>query len=346
MKAGWTGIAAGLLFLASVDCSFSQTATSSSNQSKASTPAHASFYRIGSAADAATHPRAGYALMGGGTDLDEAFRWLCERADRGDLVVLRASGDDAYNPYIQGMCQLSSVTTVVIPDHEAAMEPKVSETIRAAEAIFIAGGDQAKYTRFWRATPVESALRDAVKRGIPIGGTSAGLAVMGEFIYSAEGDKSDDPNLGSDAALADPFNRQVVVSPDLLGIPILRGVITDSHFDTRKRIGRLMVFMARILQSGQAAQIHGIGIAEKTALLVEADGQAHVVGKGAVQFFEMSNKTLRCKPGEPLQIEDVQTRDVHSGESFDLKTWQGPEKTFDISVILHDGKPDISMTWY
>ena len=346
MTAAWPGIAAGLLFLASLPCSFSQPASPNAQTAQVDALQHATFYRIGSAADAATHPRAGYALMGGGTDLDEAFRWLCERADRGDLVVLRASGDDAYNPYIQGLCQLSSVTTVVIPGREAAREPMVAETIRSAEAIFIAGGDQAKYTRFWRGTPVESALREAVKRGISIGGTSAGLAVMGEFIYSAEGDKPDDPNLSSDTALADPFNRQVVVSPDLLGIPILRGLITDSHFDTRKRIGRLMVFMARILQSGQATQIRGVGIAEKTALLVEADGQAHVAGKGAAQFFEMSNKTLSCKPGEPLQIKDVQATDVHSGESFDLKTWKGPEKMFDVSVILRDGKPDISMTWH
>ena len=307
---------------------------------------HASYYRIGSGSDALTHPRAGYALMGGGTDLDEAFRWLCEHADQGDFVVLRASGDDSYNSYVKNLCPLNSVTTVVIPDREAAQEPKVAETIRSAEAIFISGGDQSKYTRFWRGTPVEATLREAVKRGIPIGGTSAGLAVMGEFIYSAEGDKPDDHDLSSDAALADPFYRQVVVSPDLLGIPILRGVITDTHFDTRKRIGRLMVFMARILQSGQATRIRGIGVAEKTALLVEPDGQAQIVGRAGVQFFEMSKTTLNCKPGAPLQVENVDTSEVLSGESFNLRTWKGPEKMFEVSVTLHDGKPVLSMTWY
>jgi cyanophycinase len=314
--------------------------------SQAATPTHASYYRIGAARELRNHPRAGYVLMGGGTDLDEAFRWLCNRADGGDFVVLRASGDDAYNAYINGLCKLNSVTTVVIPGREAAGEAKVAETIRGASAIFIAGGDQSKYTRYWRGTPVETALRDAIKRGIPIGGTSAGLAVMGQFIYSAEGDKPDDSDLTSAAAMADPFYRQVVVSPDLLGIPILRGVITDSHFDTRKRIGRLMVLMARILQSGQAAQIHGIGVAEKTALLVEPNGQAQVAGKGGVQFFEMSKKPLNCRPGEPLQVENVQAREVLSGESFNLRTWQGPEKIFYVSVILHDGKPDLSMAWY
>jgi len=160
----------------------------------------APYYRTGAATDVMRHPRPGYALMGGGTDLDEAFRWLCDRADGGDLLVLRASGDDAYNPYINGLCKLNSVATVIIPDREAAVEPLVSARIQTASAIFISGGDQSKYTGFWRGTPVETALRDAVKRGIPIGGTSAGLAVLGEYIYSAENDRSNDPDLKSEAA--------------------------------------------------------------------------------------------------------------------------------------------------
>jgi cyanophycinase len=328
-------LAAGLLLTFAALAAPSQTAT----------PTHAGYYRVGAATAVKIHPSPGYALMGGGTDLDEAFRWLCNRADGGDFVVLRASGDDAYNAYIDGLCKLNSVTTVVIPGREAAGEAKVAETIRGASAIFIAGGDQSKYTRQWRGTPVETALRDAIKHGIPIGGTSAGLAVLGEYIYSAEGDRPDDSDLTSAAAMADPFYRQVVISPDLLGIPILRGVITDSHFDTRKRIGRLMVLMARILQSGQAAQIHGIGVAEKTALLVEPNGHAQVVGKGGVQFFEMSKKALSCRPGEPLQIDNVLGQSAMTGEWFDLKTWRGPEKTYTVRVLPHDGKPILAMSW-
>ena len=120
--------------------------------------------------------------------------------------------------------------------------------------------------------PVEAALRSAVQRGIPIGGTSAGLAVLGQYIYSAQNDPADGPDLTSEAALADPFTRQVVIAPDLFGIPILHGIITDSHFDTRHREGRLLVFMARILQSGQTKTIRAIGVDERTAVLVEPSG--------------------------------------------------------------------------
>jgi len=290
------------------------------------------------------HPRAGYALMGGGTDLDEAFRWLCDRADGGDLLVLHASGDDAYNPYINGICKVNSVATIVIPDRQATLEPLVGDKIREASAIFISGGDQAKYVRYWRGTPVESALRDAVKRGIPIGGTSAGLAVLGEYIYSAENDRPDDKDLSSDEALADPFYRQVVISPDLLGIPILRGIITDTHFDTRQRQGRLLVFMARILESRQATHIRGIGVDEKTALLVEPDGSAQVVGKGAVDFFEADQKAQVCEPGKPLSLSGIRMEHINHDEAFDVKTWHGGDRIWTVQVLPHDGKGIVAMT--
>src|SRR5690242_4405470 len=45
------------------------------------------------------------ALVGGGYDVGEAFRWMIARAgvkqaSGGRFVILRATGTDAYNPYI------------------------------------------------------------------------------------------------------------------------------------------------------------------------------------------------------------------------------------------------------
>ena len=294
-------------------------ALSSFAQTEPKGPSTYRYFRVGAPTNIKTHPRAGYALMGGGTDLDEAFRWLCDRANGGDFLVLRAAGTDAYNPYIRGLCHLNSVATLVIPDRATASDPFVTKTITNASAIFISGGDQARYVNFWAGTPVETALRDAVKRGIPVGGTSAGLAVLGQYIYSAQNDPPDGPDLTSDAALADPFNHQVVIAPDLLGIPILHGIITDSHFDTRKRQGRLLVFMARILASGQADKIRAIGVDEKTAVLVDPDGHAQVVGKA--DFFEASDKPELCVAGKPLTFSLISFDFVHAGSEFDLRDW-------------------------
>ena len=130
------------------------------------------YFRVGNEADVTAVPRAGFALMGGGKDLDEAFRWLCIRGGGGDFLVLRASGTAEYNRYVQSMCRLNSVATLVIPSREAALDPFVATAISHASALFISGGDQANYINFWMGTPVQAALNDAIKRGVPIGGTS------------------------------------------------------------------------------------------------------------------------------------------------------------------------------
>ena len=111
------------------------------------------YIRLGNKADSTATPVAGTAMMGGGEDLDEAFRWLCKKANGGDFLVLRARGDDDYNSYVNGMCKLNSVATLIIPDRNAAQEPAVADIIRHAEAVFIAGGDQSRYVNFWRARP-------------------------------------------------------------------------------------------------------------------------------------------------------------------------------------------------
>ena len=292
------------------------------------------YVRIGAQHNIVTHPRAGYALMGGGTDLDEAFRWLCDRADGGDFLILRAHGDDDYNPYVQGLCHLNSVATLILPDRASSTNQFVIDTITHASAIFIAGGDQARYINFWAGTPVEAALRQAVRNGVPIGGTSAGLAVLGQYIYSAQNDRPDDKDLTSDETLADPFYRQVVIARDLFGIPILRGIITDTHFDTRHREGRLLVFMARILASGQTKTIRAIGVDERNAVLVDPDGHAQIIGKagGEADFYEATGKPQQCEPGKPLTFKAISKRSVPTGGTFNLARWQGNAAVSTISV--------------
>lgn len=39
---------------------------------------------------------------------------------------------------------------------------------------------------FWKGTPVEDAIHYLLSRNVPVSGTSAGLAIMGEFLFSAK----------------------------------------------------------------------------------------------------------------------------------------------------------------
>src|ERR1700730_11659398 len=73
------------------------------------------YFRVGNKVDIETKRTAGIAMMGGGSDLDEAFRWLCDKGDGGDFLILRATGDDDYNPYVNKLCKANSVATLIIP---------------------------------------------------------------------------------------------------------------------------------------------------------------------------------------------------------------------------------------
>src|SRR5262249_29492818 len=159
----------------------------------------------------------------------------------------------------------NSVATLVIPSREAAQEKKVAEIVGQAEAIFIAGGDQSRYVNFWKGTPVQDAINAHIAAGKPIGGTSAGLAVLGEFVYGCLKDKPDDADLASPQVLADPYTERVTVVRDFLKNSELDNILTDSHFAKRDRMGRSLGFLARIVADGWSKAPREIAIDEKSA---------------------------------------------------------------------------------
>jgi cyanophycinase len=293
------------------------------------------YFRLGNKENVQTKPVAGIAMMGGGDDLDEAFRWLCNKGSGGDFLILRARGDDDYNSYVNGLCKANSVATLIIPDREAAEDPEVAKIIRQAEIVFIAGGDQATYIRGWHGTPVESAINDNIAAGKPIGGTSAGLAVEGEFVYSATQDQPDDKNLSSADVLADPYFERVTLAREFLKVPHLENVITDSHFARRDRMGRSLGFLARIMKDGWSSSPREVAIDEKSAVLVEADGKARVLGTGKGAYFLRPTQAPEvCEKGAPLTFRGVSVYRVPAGGHFDLPSWTGDGGTaYSLSVV-------------
>jgi cyanophycinase len=304
---------------------------------------------VGSVADAAVNAlSSGLALVGGGTDVDAVFTWLGAKANGGDFVVLRATGTGAYNSYIDKLVPaLDSVATLVISTIAGANDAFVARTIRQAEAIFIAGGDQADYINLWKNSAVESAIYAAMARGAPIGGTSAGLDVLSDYDFSAQ--------LGtitSAEALANPYDSRVILDSGFVNegdftaesgqhsvLHYLDNLVTDSHFQQRDRMGRLVTFMARIDQDGLASDPvpRGIGINEQTALLIEADGMARVVAnpyskklpvadqQRAVYLLSATTKTkMNVTAGQPLTYTNVAVAKADVGDTFDLDDWLVP----------------------
>jgi cyanophycinase len=289
------------------------------------------YQRLGNAADSTVQPKGGFALMGGGSKLDQAFKYLCERANAGDFLVLSANDEDGYlkkeNAANYALCPLNSAATLSFSSREDSEDPRVVGIIAHAESIFIAGGDQSDYVRFWQDTPVQDALNRHIALGKPIGGSSAGLAILGEFSFSSMIDTIHSPE-----ALADPYGNKVTLTREFLHIPFLENTITDTHFVKRDRLGRLLVFMARILQDGWTKRVRAVAVEENAAVLVEPDGTAKVVGEGEVYFLESSTPPLVCAHKQPLTLAGISVRRVVRGQSFQLKNWQGQGDSYALSV--------------
>ncbi|MCA1576323.1 MAG: cyanophycinase [Acidobacteria bacterium] len=262
----------------------------------------------------------GLVLMGGSTDVDAAFQWMCERAGGGDFVVIRTSGTDAYNPYIQELCpQMDSVETIIITSVTGANSAYVSSHIQNAEALWIAGGDQSTYTALWRNTAVQTGVNFLLNsKQAPVGGTSAGLAVLSQFIYTgALG------SVTSSQALANPFHRYVTLDRDLFQSVLGAGKLYDSHFAARDRMGRSLVFLARIVNNGWATQPRGIGVDERTALLVLPTGAATMVGSGAAYFLQAPGPAQVLADRTPMTYLNIGVYKLPQGGTFNFSTWTG-----------------------
>lgn len=251
---------------------------------------------VGDTADIKTQPKPGLLLAGGGGDVDAAMKWLLERSGGGDIVIIRASGGTGYNDYLFNMGGVNSVETLLIDSRELAENDTVVQIIRHAEGLFIAGGDQWNYTRFWMGTKLNHAINDLInKKKVPVGGTSAGLAILGQYFFDAK-----NGGITSDTALANPFHPKMSVNKGFFQIKWLKNLITDSHYNERERQGRHLVMLAQIqVQTNQ--RIKGLGIDEGTAVAIDLKGNMTVFGKGKAWFLQTQSLTPeKFQPSTPL----------------------------------------------
>ena len=282
--------------------------------------------------------------MGGGTDVDDAFVWAQRMlaADagvrRGDVVVLRATGGDGYTNYLLGLAPFRSVQTLKLtPPSTPADLAFAAEVISRAEFVFFAGGDQSHYAA-WAGSPLLAAVQQVYERGGIVGGTSAGLAIVGEFSFDAIA--AGPTSVTSALALANPASPLLSFSHDLFRFAPLRGVVTDSHFRSRDRLGRLVVFAARqhadALVTRTPPEVLGLGIDDATALVVDAAGHASVRLQNAAQGGAWAIRVAPARvlrAGQALQVDSVQVTRLTDPtlHHFEFSTWCGTGPRFAVS---------------
>jgi peptidase S51-like protein len=85
-------------------------------------------------------------------------------------------------------------------------DSEVARIINEAGGIFLPGGNQSRYVRYWQDTRVQAALNRHIEMGKPLGGISAGMAILREFSFTAMID-----TINTSDALADPYGNRVTI---------------------------------------------------------------------------------------------------------------------------------------
>ena len=258
----------------------------------------------------------------------DSVRGCTDCPARVDVVVIRASGDQELNPVFMAVKGVDSAETFVITDRDSANRHDVERSVRNAEIVWFAGGDQCNYIRWIKGTRVERAIERVFKRGGGVGGNSAGLAIQGDIAYDA----CPDVSANSKDVLANPFSRDVSLSSGFFRWPALRGVITDTHFHQRDRFGRTVVFLARWF-SGKP--IYGIGVDEETSVIVTPDQKGKVIGTGAAYLLLVDHAAGVLEHGKPLAYRNLKVWKFTAGETIDFG--HRPTSGYRILDVL-DGK--------
>ncbi len=163
----------------------------------------------------------------------------------------------------------ASVRVLHAPSRVQADDPRFYGLLREATGVWISGGDQSRLLALYGGTAVERELRELVRRGGVLGGTSAGASAVSAVMIAGPGQAE-------------------------RGFGLVPGAIVDQHFSNRGRLPRLLDLMAR--HPGQA----GIGIDEGTALVVRG-GELAVLGVGTVSVCRPGADVLVYRAGSRLR---------------------------------------------
>src|SRR3712207_4708460 len=143
-------------------------------------------------------------------------------------------------------------------------------------------------------------IQQRSERGLVVGGTSAGAAMMSNSMILG-GASDENPKVGG-----------VEIGP---GMDLVIGAMIDTHFSQRGRHGRLLTAVAHYPQD------LGIGIDENTAMIVEKN-EVRVLGEGAVTIIDAGAMTYANTPniekGKNLALADVRLHVLCEGEKFYL----------------------------
>ncbi|QRE03662.1 cyanophycinase [Flavobacterium psychrophilum] len=200
----------------------------------------------------------------------------------------------------------NNVDILNIERREEAMDPVIVARLKAADVVMFTGGDQLRLTSILGGTLFHDLLLEKYhKEDFIYAGTSAGAAAASNnMIYQGS----------SSEAL---FKGEVKITS---GLGLIDGVIIDTHFVQRGRIGRLFQSVVG------NPKVFGIGLGEDTGLLITNGKQMEAIGSGLVILVdgrEIKDTNLtEIELGQPISISHLVTHVMSKFDTFNLGTFK------------------------
>ncbi len=210
--------------------------------------------------------------------------------------------------YVKAFAYLgaNNVDVLHIEKREQAVEPEVLARLKAADVVMFTGGDQLRLTSILGGTAFHDILLDKYhNEDFIYAGTSAGAAAASSnMIYQGS---------SSEALL----KGEVKITS---GLGLIDGVIIDTHFVQRGRIGRLFQSVVG------NPKVLGIGLGEDTGLLITDNNKMEAIGSGLVILVdgrEIKDTNLtQVELGQPISINHLVTHVMSINDTFDLSTFK------------------------
>jgi cyanophycinase len=196
------------------------------------------------------------------------------------------------------------VNVLHIEKREEALNDSVVDRVKNADVIMFTGGDQLRLTSILGGTPVhELLLKKYEEEDFIFAGTSAGAAAASNsMIYQGS---------SSEALL----KGEIKITS---GLGLIDGVVFDTHFVQRGRIGRL--FQAVVSNP----KTLGIGLGEDTGLLISEGHSMEAIGSGLVILVDGRNikdtNITQVELGAPVSIKNLVVHVMSQHDHYDLRT--------------------------
>lgn len=275
-------------------------------------------------------------LIGGGSESDSPGAWNHDPYSRAvqesvnkRVAVISYYNESSWIPdYFMNHCGATFAKNFKINTPTIANAQETYDSLLTYDVIFLKGGDQYNYYDTWKNTLTQQAFQAVFDNGGVICGTSAGLAVMSEVLFTAQ-----NGTVYPDEMLEDPFNQYAHLADDFL--QLFPGYIFDSHFADRGRLPRLAGFLAN-WEISHGELVKGVGVDENTAMFIDSSGLGTVYGTGAVTVLQAPKPNSFSLQGNMLRADSLLLRQLIDGCTYDFQSGQTSGLAYPVAPYAMD----------